>query len=102
MLSTWPSERKRSSSVGTWESAYTLTSGEVSSTSLAFGIRSAMYLQPSSHFVWQRMSVGTEIVGSTSRMSVSISTRMNHAAAPGLAARRSWFTCHCSNSGSSR
>jgi hypothetical protein len=45
-------------------------------------------------------NVGTEIVGSTSRMSVSISTRRNQAAAPGLAARRSWFTCQSSNSGS--
>jgi hypothetical protein len=34
------------------------------------------------------ISVGTEIVGSTSRMSVSINTRMNQAAAPGLAAER--------------
>ena len=32
------------------------------------------------------INVGTEIAGSTSRMSVSIRTRRNHAAAPGLVA----------------
>ena len=72
----------------------------MSSSSFAFGIAPPCRCSPR-HLALNMIMVGTEMVGRTSLMSVSMSARMNQAAEPGLAASRSCITCHCSNSGSS-